>query len=143
MQKRKWFSRFLGITGTISVLLPIIIAVLLSVIHFISKHEFILDYLIPAELGFVVLFGASLLLWVVFRVRLLVKRVIWTISIALICLFGSQGLAVITGLASGEIEPSGWQFLIVTGLLVVYDICVIVLGFFGILLIIKIYKNQD
>lgn len=59
----------------------------------------------------------------------------------LAALFGSQGLVVVTGLASGRIRPTGFWFLAVLLLLAVYVFGLIAVGACGISLMRALFKK--
>ena len=99
--------------------------------------------MIPAELYVLVLVGCGALLWAALRERTLVKAVAWTTGIAFFLLLGCQGLAMITGLAHGEVEVEdapGWVAFI-TAMLIGYDVCVALLGYWGVRLSQRLFKN--
>jgi hypothetical protein len=51
-------------------------------------------------------------------------------------LAGGQALAVVTGLASGETEPGGWQWVLVLASLAIYSLALVAVGLGGILLLL-------
>jgi hypothetical protein len=53
----------------------------------------------------------------------------------------SQVIAVVSGLASGAIEPTGLPWLAVICLLFTYDISVIGLGISGVLLLTNLFSK--
>ncbi|HCS39527.1 MAG TPA: hypothetical protein DIW44_08080 [Anaerolineaceae bacterium] len=134
MKKMNWLTKTLAIGGTILVTIPMLAPIIFSIIHLISTGRFLLDFLMPAELGIVVFIGSGLLLWAAIRSRLCLKWIAWSTGIAIVLVFGSQGLAGITGLASGRSEPVGWQFGVVLGGIIGYDLAVIALSIGGVLL---------
>jgi hypothetical protein len=58
----------------------------------------------------------------------------WGFGVAMLALVGAQGLAVVTGRASGETEPGGWQWALVLASLAVFWLAVIAVGVGGALL---------
>lgn len=91
-----------------------------------------MDYFMPAELFFLVLAGWILLLigsLVTQRMRILVAALG---GAAFVLLFASQLTAVLSGLASGAIPAEGPIWYLVLGMLILYDLLVIVLGVAGI-----------
>lgn len=117
MEKKVVLTKILAIVGTALVWFPILAPVLLSVIVFPRRRVFHLDYLMPAELFPVALAGGGLLLWAALRARSRRGLVGWGLGLAAGMLVGGQGLAVVTGLASGEREPAGvwWALVIAMG----------------------------
>lgn len=142
MKKINWLTKTLAVVGTILVTVPVLAPIIFSIIHLISAGRFLLDFLMPAELGIVVFIGAGLLLWAAIRSRLCLKWIAWSTGIAIVLLFGSQGLAMVTGLASGRIEASGWQWVTVLALMIGYDVAVIGLVVGGIILCIRGFRDD-
>lgn len=140
MAKRDNLTSFLAIAGTILVWLPILAPVLLSLLLLIRDHVFLLDFLMPEELFLAVAIGASALLWAALRARSRRKLIGWAFGIAIAMFFGGQGLAVLTGLASGATEPSGWPWYLVLASLAVYWLAVITAGVGGLLLLGDLFK---
>lgn len=135
MEKKNILIKVLSWIGTVLVWLPILAPILLSAVVSIERRRFLFDYLMPAELFISFLVGGGLLVWAALRRHSRRKLIILSYAIALSLLAGGQALAVLTGLASGEIEPAGWQFAIVLASLAVYSLAVIVNGVGGILLL--------
>jgi hypothetical protein len=50
-------------------------------------------------------------------------------------------LAEVTGLASGEIEPGGWQWALVIGMILVYALAVVAIGVGGVLLLLDLARR--
>jgi len=134
MEKKDNLTNGLAMTGTILIWLPILAPIVLSGIFFLVERVFRFDYLMPAELAFLALLGGSLLLWAAFRAHSHRGLIGWSLVIAAAALVGSQGLAVLTGLASGEHEAVGWRFAVVVSLLAVYVLAVVAVAVGGILL---------
>jgi hypothetical protein len=139
MAKNGVFIKILALVGTLLVWLPILAPVLFSVGSFISDRLFRFDYLVPAELFPVALTGGLLLLWAATRARLQRKLIGWGLGGAVAFLFGGQGLAVVSGMASGAVEPSGWLMGIVLGMIIAYSLGIIAVGVGGILLIQQLF----
>jgi len=94
-----------------------------------------MDYFLPAELFFIVIAGWILLLIgsiIIQRMRILVAA-LGGAAIAL--LFVSQLTAVVSGIASGAAPAEGLIWYLVIGMLILYDVLVIVLGVAGIRLL--------
>jgi hypothetical protein len=54
---------------------------------------------------------------------------------------GAQALAVVTGLADGRIEATGWQWALTLGMLLGYDLAVVAMGVYGFLLCKHVCKQ--
>ena len=139
--KKNFLTRLLTASGAVLVWLPILAPLIFSIIRLVSTGQFGIDYLMPAELGLSVLAGAGLLLWAAIRSRLFVKWIAISIGVALALLFGSQGVALLTGLASGVADPSGWRLAITMAMLIGYDLAVILLGIGGFLLMRELFHQ--
>ena len=141
MNKKSFLTRLLAIVGTLFVWVPILTPIIFSVIGLIQTGTFQFDYLMPAELFPLVLVGGGLMLWAALRVKLWHKLIAWGLAAAVILLGASQGVAVGTGLASGDITATGiWWALALTAI-VAYDLVVIAVGVGGILLLRDLYKK--
>jgi len=66
----------------------------------------------------------------------------WSLAIAIGLLVGGQALAVVTGLASGETEPTGWSWALVLASLVAYILSLIAMGVGGLLLLRDLFKTS-
>lgn len=140
MEKKGVFTKILAVIGTVLVWFPIAAPMIFSLILLISRQVFRFDYLMPAELFPAVFVGGGLLIWAALRARSRVKLICWSLGIAAGLLVGSQGLAVVTGLASGKIEPTGWWWILVLTMLVIYILALICIGIGGILLLRDLFK---
>jgi hypothetical protein len=68
------------------------------------------------------------------------QQIIWGLVIPIALLIGSQLLAVLTGIASGEYDAVGWRWLVVIVPLIGYSLGIIVEGVFGLKLLGHINK---
>ncbi|PKO01020.1 MAG: hypothetical protein CVU42_00835 [Chloroflexi bacterium HGW-Chloroflexi-4] len=134
MEKKLRLTLTLSTAGTIFVLFPVLAPIGFSIINLFSNGKFLLDFLMPAELGLLVMIGGGLLIWAALRSKSHLKWIAWSFGFAILLVVVSQALAGITGLASGSIDPSGWPYIIVLGGIIGYDIAVILLGIGGVLL---------
>ncbi len=142
MEKRDILTRFLAIAGTILAWLPLLAPVVFSLIALFAGRVFRFDYLMPAELFPAALAGSVLLLWAALRARAHVRLIAWGLGLAAIMLAGGQGLAVATGLASGEIEPTGWPWLLVLASLGLYALGVLLVAIGGALLLRDLFRPR-
>jgi len=133
MKDKPRTSRIMAIAGTVLVGLPLVFMLITSVVGSIMSRRFLMDYFIPAELFFLVLTGALLLIWAAALARLYLKPISWTLGVALAALAGSQGIAMATGLGTGEREATGFWFVFVIIVYALYVIGVILLFILGIL----------
>jgi hypothetical protein len=140
MADRQKLTRILAIGGTVLVWFPIVAPLLLGVAALFTRHRFLLDYLMPAELFPLVLVGGGLLLWAALRSHRRRVLIIWSLVSAVVLLVGTQGLAVVTGLASGRTEATGWPFTLVMGGMIGFILAVLAIGVGGALLIRDLFK---
>lgn len=113
MDKGGILTKFLAVTGTVLVGFPILAPVALSGIFVITERRFLFDFLMPAELFPLIIAGGGLLVWAAIRTGSKLRLIGWGLGIAVGTLVTGQALAVLTGLASGEIEPTGWPLALV------------------------------
>jgi len=135
MEKKDAFTKTLAVAGTVLAWFPILAPVLLSVVVILQARIFRFDYLMPAELFPAALVGGGALLWAALRARSRRRLIAWSLGLAVALLAGSQGLAVLTGLASGEAEPAGWRLVVVVAPLAGYGLALIAMGVGGALLL--------
>jgi len=102
-----------------------------------------MDYLMPAELfPFVILGGALLFLAAFFsNTRKLLYGLL--LGLMLISFIGINIAALATGLASGEREPGDWATTLVNGLLVVYNVSLVMMSIYGVKLVVDLFKNKQ
>jgi hypothetical protein len=141
MNNKNVMTRTLALAGTVLVWFPIVAPILLGVVRFIQVRRFQVDYLMPAELAMLVLFGGAMLLWAALRLHAWRWLIGASLGSAVLLLVGSQALAVLTGLADGRIGMGGWQWALVLGMLVGYILAVIVCGVGGVLLVREMNKS--
>ena len=142
MEKRGVLTKILAIVGTGLVWFPVLAPTLLSVAAFVTEGVFRFDYLMPAELFPAALVGGGLLLWAALRARSRRALIAWGLGIAVVSLVAGQALAVITGLASGRTEPTGWPVALVVASLAVYSLALVAMGVGGVLLIGDLFRRQ-
>jgi hypothetical protein len=94
----------------------------------------------PAELFPVALVGGALLLWAARGARSRRGLIGWSLGLAALMLVAGQTLAVITGLASGEIEPAGWQWALVLASLGAFWLLLAAAGVGAVLLVRDLFR---
>lgn len=134
------FTKIQAILGTILVWFPILMPVLFSISRLIQTGHFNFDFLMPAEMFVFVLAGAGLLLWAAIRAQAWLKLIGWCAGLAVVFLVSSIGLAMITGLASGETEAAGWRFVLVVACMAGYIVMLVGLGVGGVLLTLNLLR---
>jgi hypothetical protein len=142
MEKRGVFTKFLAVSGTVLMWLPILVTVAASVVGTVASGMFRFDWLMPAEFFPVALIGGVLLLWAVLRAKLRRGLVGWGLGIAVVSLFGGQGLAMVTGLANASEEPQavGWALVVVTATIAIYSLALVEIGVAGVLLTRDLFR---
>ena len=140
MEDKGVLTKILAMTGTVLVWLPIVFTVLTGIIGTIASRVVRFDYLMPAELFPVVLVGGVLLLRAAYRARSQMRPIGWSLGAAVLFLFGGQAIAVVTGLASGAREATGWPFALALGSIILYTLAVIGTGIAGVSLVRKLYS---
>jgi hypothetical protein len=143
MLKKNVLTRILAIAGTILVWLPVIALVVISGSVLIRRGEFHVDYLIPAELFPVFLGGGLLLLWASIRARCYRLWIGVGLGAVGVLIVSGQAIAMLTGLATGVTERGGWQWAIVLGAIILYDLAVVAVGVGGILLTLYLFQNDS
>ncbi len=100
------------------------------------------DYLIIGELFPLIILGGGLLLGAAFRLKLHRKLLSLFYALAIGLLVGSQGLALATGIASGEKPAEGLWWIVVLGGIVLYSLLSLVLAVFGIIFFRSIIHSK-
>ena len=127
--------RLLALLGTIAVWLPVAATLATSAMGSARAGTFRMDYLMPAELFPAFIVGGGLLIWAAYRAHRRMRLIAWGVGLAVGSLVLSQLLAVVTGLASGATQPTGWPWRLVVAGLAVYTGAVIATGAGGALLV--------
>jgi hypothetical protein len=140
MSKKDVFTWILAGAGSALVWFTVLAPLLLSAFSLISSHRFRFDYLMPAELFPFAFSGGGLLLWAAVRAHSLQRLIGWGLAIAVVLLAGSQALALVTGLASGRMAPTGWLWVLVLSTLGIYSLAVIAMGIGGAALMAGLSK---
>jgi hypothetical protein len=134
------FTKMLAIVGAVLVWFPILAPVLLLMAGLLGEGVFRFDYLMPAELFPFALLGGLMMLWASLRAKVHLKLIAWGLGAAVVLLGGSQGLAVVTGLANGTTTPGGWALPLVLAALIGFIIALVAVGVGGVLLLRDVYK---
>ena len=135
MENRGVLTKVLAWVGTVLVWFPILFTIATSAIGTISSRMLRLDWLMPAEFFPVALVGALLLLWAAQRARSQQKLIGWGLGAAVVFLIGGQALAVVSGLASGAVGPTGSAWALVVTSIALYSLALIEIGVAGVLLV--------
>ena len=148
--KKSALTRILAIAGTVLVWTPLLAPVLLAVATLVRQGWFAFDYLVPAELFPLVLAGGALLLWAAWRrhrflpakgPQVLVNWIGWSLGSAAVLLLLVDVFSALTGLASGAVQPGGWQTALVLAALAGYILAVLLTGVGGICLLRAVFRK--
>jgi hypothetical protein len=140
MENKSVFIKILAVVGTVLVWFPILTPVLLSAAALIQDRIFRFDFLMPAELFLFAAAGSVLLMCAAVRARAHGRLIRWGIALAAVMIVGGGVIAQVTGLATGETEPGGWQSALVLVTLAAYSLALVVIGVGGILLLRDLFK---
>lgn len=140
MNKNGTLTKILAVVGMVLVWLPILAPLFFGLISLGVDGVFRLDYLMPAELFLLVLAGGAALIWAAYRAQTRLALISWSFITGVASLVGSQLLAVVTGLASGETAVGGWEWALVVLLLAAYILAVVVTGVGGALLLHDLFR---
>jgi len=143
MATRGGLTRALAVIGTLLVWFPILATVVTGAIGTIESGRLLVDYLMPAELFLFALVGGLLLLWAALRARTRRALIAWALIAAVVLLMGGQALAVVTGLASGETEATGWPWAAVVAALALFEVTLVVIAVASILLLCDLFRPAD
>ena len=123
----RWL-KWLAVAGAILLWFPLVVTVLLSLIGSVMARRFLFDFLMPAELGLFAFAGAALAIFAAWRAGGPWRRLLLLAAVMLVCLIGSQGLAVLLGLADGSYPPAGWRLAVVIAVYAGYVLGLIALA---------------
>lgn len=141
MENKGRLTKSLAVIGVVLVWFPFLAMILTARIGAPEGRGLQVDYLIPAELFPFVLIGCGSLVWAALRARTRRGLVVWGVAIAVVALVGGQLLAMLTGLDSGETEPTGVWFALVVASLAIYTLALVEVGTAGILLVSDVFKG--
>jgi hypothetical protein len=142
MEKKDGLTKTLAIIGTLLVWFPLLTPFLFSIIFYAAEHLLRFDYLMPAELFPSGLLGGVLLIWAARRASAQLRLVGWGLGVAITSLVLGQVMAELTGLASGEMEASGFWFVLVLISLAVYCLGLVAMAVGSVLLLKHLFKRN-
>lgn len=128
--------------GIVLVFFPLIAPIVLSLIYLAQEGQFMLDYLMPAEIYPFALFGTLLLIVIAAKTKIKFRELLWTFILGILMLVGLQVFALVTGVANGDTPFEGFYANMLLSMLVLFILCQIALGVFGIILF-RILRNRN
>ena len=134
MEQKNIFTKILAVIGLMLVWFPLLSPIVFSVVVFSKDRIPRFDYLMPAELFPAALIGGGLLVWASTRARSHRALIGWGMGIAVGFLVAGQSLALATGMASGETEPSRGLLTLVLGSVGLYVLGLVAIGVGGVFL---------
>jgi len=143
MRNRGTLTKLLASVGTALAWFPILATGLLTLGRLGAGRMHQVDYLMPAELFPAVFAGGGLLLWAAVRAHLRRGIIGWGLAVAVGALIAEMALAIATGLASGEREPTGVWWALAVALLAVYTLAIPVIGTAGVLLLRDLFSGRS
>ncbi len=143
MKNNPILMKIFAALGSALILLPILFTIITGIAGTISSKSLRLDYLMPAELFPAVIIGTILLFIVALKIRKF-QRLIGFAALAMVFfLFGGQGIAVASGLASGEIPNTGFYWILVISFIAAYDFIVLGLCIVSLLIVKQVFKKTS
>lgn len=134
--------KVLSIVGTVLVLFPVGFMVAISLPQLFTGEEFLMDFLLPAELGFLVIGGAVLLLLGTWPSKPDRIRILLGIAAAAASVIFASLVAALSGLADGTIGEDSWQFYVAAGFFVLYDLSTVWMGVVGIRYVVGLFHRK-
>ena len=136
MDRKTVVTRVLVIAGTILALFPLVATMVTSIIGSIMNRKFLMDYLMPAELGLFYLTGGIFLVLASFLVKAHRKLITVSFGLAEALFLGFTLVADASGLASGSIasESEKTFMTIVFVMLGFHILCMLITDIGAILL---------
>lgn len=142
MENKGRITKSLALIGVGLVWFPFLVMILTARMGVPGGRGLQVDYLIPAELFPFVLIGCGSLVWAALRARTRRGLIVWGVAFAVVALVGGQVLALLTGLDSGEIEPTGAWFAIVAASLAIYTLALVEIGVAGVMLVRDLFRQS-
>lgn len=135
MARKNYLDRTLAVVGVMLVGFPILAPLVLALISLFREGVFRLDYLMPMELIFFALLGGGMLLLAALHLRSRWRGLLaWALGVVFVAPSLAQGLAILSGIASGERQLAGWQMGLILAFVVFYSLALIAMLVGGVLL---------
>lgn len=135
-------AKILALVGLAALWAPILFMFLTAIVGSIISKTLLFDYLMLAELYFIVIPGLVVLFFSSLFAGRYQKCFGWGGAIAVLLLVGAMALAALSGLASGAIPSAGAPFIIVIAAIIAFNVLVVALAVLSILLVKKLFQKQ-
>lgn len=137
-------SKIFALAGAILLWVPIAFLFVTAVIASIAEKQLLFDYLMLAELFWLVVSGLILLLVASILSKHFIKWFAWGSAAALAAFAAGQILAAASGLSSGTLSQSNAVLAVVIASIAVYNLVIVALAVLGIVLVRRLFrKNHD
>ncbi len=133
----------IGIIGVILCLIPLLLMLGTGSVASIMTGRLLIDYLLPAELFYLILPGMVMMVYEAFRQKRCRRLLLVILVMAIVALAGCQLTAVWTGLATGQHPAEGAAWYLVIILLAVYDFAAVAAPAAGIYMLIGGRKDSQ
>ena len=135
-------AKVFALIGMAALWLPILFMCLTAIVGSIINQTLLFDYLMLAELYFIVIPGLVALFVASLLGGCYQKWFGWGGAVAVVLLVGTLALAALSGLSSGLLPASGGIYITVIAAILVYSILVIALAVLSILLVRKLFPKK-
>lgn len=138
MKKHSLLTIVIAFFGTCLLWIPFLFLLVTSLFGTIRSGVVRFDYLLIGEMFPLILLGGGLIIATAFREKRFWKLLLLLYVSAIGLLFGSQGLAIATGIASGTRPPEGVWWIVVLGGIILYSLLSLVLAIYSAILFKRI-----
>ena len=132
MNHKKSGMFFLEIIGIAMILIPFIFLIIISINHFIEVNHLLIDFLLPAELSFVIMPGALIITLIAMKTHnhFKVKSLLFLISIITILMI--MFIPSLAGFGNDASLARGFWFIVTISATIVYDLATFILCIFAL-----------
>lgn len=141
MSNQSAWLKTLAVVGTVVLGLVLLLPLALALVALASGRGFLFDYLLPGELGLVVIVAGALLLAAAFWARACRGLIGWGLAGGFLSLGLGLWLAQVTGLATSPEPVGGWRLWLVQAMLAGYWAGLIVALAGGVLLVRRLFAG--
>lgn len=133
MNQKKNGLFILEILGIAMMLIPFIFLLIITLNHLIDFEDFLFDFLLPAELSFVIMPGALIVTLIAMKLKnhFKIKSILFIISIVTILMV--MIIPSLTGFGSDASLTRGFWFVVTITATLIYDLATFVLCIYSII----------